>query len=76
MAQSVGFIKLDRFGFSKREDPEGDWWELWDEHNKLPYYYNTLTGTTEWFRPENKTIIPLMKIQVMFHDDKPSSHPA
>ena len=48
----------------KTEDPEGDWWELWDENNKLPYYYNTLSGTTEWFRPENKTIIPLMKIQV------------
>ncbi|KAG2183668.1 hypothetical protein INT43_006676 [Umbelopsis isabellina] len=50
-------------GTTKPEDPEGDWWELWDENNQLPYYYNTLTGSTEWVRPENKVIIPLMKIQ-------------
>jgi hypothetical protein len=69
------FFLMDRFSplnqssfqfNSKPEDPQGDWWELWDENNQLPYYYNTLTGSTEWVRPENKVIIPLMKIQVRF----------
>ncbi|KAI8925684.1 Rho GTPase activation protein [Entophlyctis helioformis] len=40
-------------------DPSGvEWWELFDEKHKLPYYYNTSTKQTEWVRPTYGTIIP------------------
>ncbi|KAF7730954.1 hypothetical protein EC973_001000 [Apophysomyces ossiformis] len=50
-------------GIMKPRDPEGDWWELWDEKHQLPYFYNTQTGVTEWDRPADKEVIPLIKIQ-------------
>ncbi|GBC02411.1 hypothetical protein RclHR1_04600011 [Rhizophagus clarus] len=40
-----------------------EWWELWDDNHKLPYYYNTATGQTGWDIPSDGTIIPLKKIQ-------------
>ncbi|KAI8826685.1 Rho GTPase activation protein [Fimicolochytrium jonesii] len=40
-----------------------EWWELFDENHKLPYYYNTKTGETEWMRPTTGLIIPLHAIQ-------------
>ncbi|RIA84346.1 hypothetical protein C1645_808810 [Glomus cerebriforme] len=40
-----------------------EWWELWDDNHKLPYYYNTETGQTDWNVPSSGTIIPLKKIQ-------------
>lgn len=48
----------------KPRDPNGEWWELWDDNHKLPYYYHTTSGQTEWLRPENGTVLPLVKIQV------------
>ncbi|RUS26185.1 hypothetical protein BC938DRAFT_471108 [Jimgerdemannia flammicorona] len=47
----------------KPKDPSGEWWELWDENHKLPYYYHTASGQTEWLKPEFGTVIPLVKIQ-------------
>ncbi|KAG5462472.1 MAG: hypothetical protein BJ554DRAFT_4963 [Olpidium bornovanus] len=47
----------------RRENPGGEWWELYDEQHKLPYYYNTLSGQSEWARPATGTIIPLSSIQ-------------
>ena len=31
--------------------------------HQLPYYYNTLTGVTDWIKPESGTIIPLQALQ-------------
>ncbi|KAI9142002.1 hypothetical protein BKA69DRAFT_1070956 [Paraphysoderma sedebokerense] len=44
-------------------DPNGDWWELFDENHKLPYYYNTQTGETDWIRPTTGTIVSLINLQ-------------
>ncbi|RIB02959.1 hypothetical protein C2G38_2255281 [Gigaspora rosea] len=46
-----------------QKDPTGEWWELWDDNHQLPYYYHTISGQTEWARPDSGTIIPLTKIQ-------------
>ncbi|TPX41027.1 hypothetical protein SeMB42_g05768 [Synchytrium endobioticum] len=51
-------------GKVKPKDPFGtEWWELFDDNNNLPYYYNTKTRLTEWHRPTKGTIIPLTAIQ-------------
>ncbi|KAI8340000.1 hypothetical protein BC941DRAFT_419153 [Chlamydoabsidia padenii] len=50
-------------GSMKRSDPEGDWWELWDDKTNLPYYYHTQTCATEWAKPVDKQVLPLIKIQ-------------
>ncbi|KAI9314750.1 hypothetical protein BX666DRAFT_408213 [Dichotomocladium elegans] len=48
----------------KFADPNGDWWELWDGKNQLPYYYHTRTKETRWTRPDNEsTVISLIKVQ-------------
>ncbi|KAL2916168.1 hypothetical protein HK105_204259 [Polyrhizophydium stewartii] len=45
-------------------DPSGtEWWELFDESHKLPYYFNTRTKQTEWVRPTTGTVIPVVAIQ-------------
>ncbi|OXC68647.1 hypothetical protein AYX13_02852 [Cryptococcus neoformans] len=45
--------------------PDGEWWELADStRNNRSYYYNTLTGKTQWTRPRaNAFVIPLGLIQ-------------
>ncbi|WWD20651.1 hypothetical protein CI109_105127 [Kwoniella shandongensis] len=45
--------------------PDGEWWELADAtRNNRSYYYNTLTGKTQWTRPGgNAFVIPLGLIQ-------------
>ena len=53
------FIVLGR----KPRDPRGEWWELFDDHHGLPYYYNTMTGETDWIRPDGATVIPLHALQ-------------
>lgn len=50
----------------KTNDPEGEWWELWDDTTNLPYYYHTKTCITEWDKPIDKHVISLVKIQVFF----------
>ncbi|ORZ15334.1 hypothetical protein BCR42DRAFT_416883 [Absidia repens] len=50
-------------GSMKCSDPEGDWWELWDDKTNLPYYYHTQTCATEWTKPVDKQVVPLIKIQ-------------
>ncbi|SAM00121.1 hypothetical protein [Absidia glauca] len=50
-------------GSMKCSDPEGDWWELWDDKTNLPYYYHTRTCATEWTKPVDKQVVPLIKIQ-------------
>lgn len=49
--------------FIKPREPGGEWWELFDVKNELPYYYNTETKATVWARPKQGLIIPLAKIQ-------------
>ncbi|WVW80903.1 hypothetical protein I302_102894 [Kwoniella bestiolae CBS 10118] len=45
--------------------PDGEWWELADAtRGNRSYYYNTLTGKTQWTRPGgNAFVIPLGLIQ-------------
>ncbi|KAL7423882.1 hypothetical protein Q5752_001467 [Cryptotrichosporon argae] len=45
--------------------PQGEWWELADpSRGNRSYYYNTLTGETQWPRPEGDAfVIPLGLIQ-------------
>ncbi|WVQ95503.1 hypothetical protein IAU59_002600 [Kwoniella sp. CBS 9459] len=45
--------------------PDGEWWELADStRGNRSYYYNTLTGRTQWTRPGgNAFVIPLGLIQ-------------
>ncbi|KAI9493892.1 hypothetical protein BDB00DRAFT_821151 [Zychaea mexicana] len=50
-------------GTIKPFDPEGEWWELWDDKNQIPYYYHTLSGQTHWTQPAEKPVISLIKIQ-------------
>lgn len=47
---------------SKPIDPEGEWWELWDDIQKMPYYYHTLSNQTRWIHPP-APVISLIKIQ-------------
>lgn len=49
--------------YIKPRSPGGEWWELFDVKNELPYYYNTETKATVWARPKQGLIIPLAKIQ-------------
>ncbi|KAI8138329.1 hypothetical protein BJV82DRAFT_631889 [Fennellomyces sp. T-0311] len=50
-------------GTIKPRNPEGDWWELWDDKNSLPYYYHTEHGLTQWNKPIDQPVISLVKIQ-------------
>ena len=47
---------------SKPPNPSGDWWELWDDKNELPYYYHTERNLTQWNKPE-EDVVSLVKIQ-------------
>ncbi|CDS12396.1 hypothetical protein LRAMOSA04590 [Lichtheimia ramosa] len=49
-------------GTIKPIDPEGEWWELWDDIQKMPYYYHTLSNQTRWIHPP-APVISLIKIQ-------------
>lgn len=50
---------------SQRQNPAGEWWELFDEAHNLPYYYNTKSGQTEWEKPQDgANVISLCAIQV------------
>ena len=31
--------------------PSTDWQEIWDDTNNMNYYYDTVTGVTEWEKP-------------------------
>lgn len=42
--------------------PEGQWWELYDEERRLPYYYHTQRRETRWEKPTG-FVIPLASIQ-------------
>lgn len=53
--------------FRKSSDPDGDWWELWDDKTNLPYYYHTHTCATEWTKPMDKQVVSLIKIQVIWN---------
>jgi hypothetical protein len=46
-----------------RNKDDQEWWELFDDNHKLPYYYNTKSGETEWLKPVTGTVIPLISIQ-------------
>ncbi|KAI9205889.1 MyTH4 domain-containing protein [Polychytrium aggregatum] len=51
-------------GIVKMRDPDlEEWWELFDENYKLPYYYNPKSAKTEWIRPVTGFILPLRSIQ-------------
>jgi hypothetical protein len=42
--------------------PDGQWWELYDDERRRPYYYQTHSRETCWERPEG-FVIPLATIQ-------------
>ncbi|KAI9253534.1 hypothetical protein BDA99DRAFT_520052 [Phascolomyces articulosus] len=50
-------------GSIKPPNPNGDWWELWDDKHELPYYYHTERNLTQWNKPDQEEIISLVKIQ-------------
>ncbi|KAI8384467.1 uncharacterized protein BYT42DRAFT_562625 [Radiomyces spectabilis] len=50
-------------GLTKLANAEEDWWELWDEKNRLPYYYHSKTNTTVWTPPSQGQVLCLTKIQ-------------
>ncbi|KAI8388521.1 uncharacterized protein BYT42DRAFT_237779 [Radiomyces spectabilis] len=60
-------LEKPAMGLVRPRDPEGDWWELWDDKHQLPYYYNTGTCATEWTQPSEEHIISLIKIQTSPH---------
>ncbi|RCH91749.1 hypothetical protein CU098_003922 [Rhizopus stolonifer] len=43
---------------------QSDWWELWDEKNKLPYYYHTRANTSNWIKPTDAHVISLLHIKL------------
>lgn len=47
-------------------NPDGDWWELWDEKLRLPYYYHSKKGSTQWEKPSltEENFISLAQVQV------------
>ncbi|KAI8997075.1 hypothetical protein BDB01DRAFT_769721 [Pilobolus umbonatus] len=47
----------------KYSNPEGDWWELWDEKHNLPYYYNTRANTSNWTQPTDANVTSLTQIK-------------
>jgi hypothetical protein len=59
------YFYLPFYNFRKSSDPDGDWWELWDDKTNLPYYYHTHTCATEWTKPMDKQVVSLIKIQVI-----------
>ncbi|KAI8139231.1 hypothetical protein BJV82DRAFT_255614 [Fennellomyces sp. T-0311] len=62
-------------GTIKPTDPEGEWWELWDDTNQLPYYHHTLSGQTHWIQPADKPVVSLIKIQQELSVDLPPAKP-
>ncbi|ORX62916.1 hypothetical protein DM01DRAFT_1331024 [Hesseltinella vesiculosa] len=59
-------------GTTRSSSPGGDWWELWDDKHNLPYYYHTGSGVTEWTKPNDVVVLPLIKIQSSSAFRKPS----
>lgn len=57
------FTKPENAEIQQRNLDEDEWWELFDNNHKLPYYYNTKTMLTDWNRPTTGIIIPLVAIQ-------------
>ncbi|OCF54784.1 hypothetical protein L486_07920 [Kwoniella mangroviensis CBS 10435] len=55
--------------------PDGEWWELADAtRGNRSYYYNTLTGKTQWTRPGgNAFVIPLGLIQRAALPNRPTA---
>ncbi|WWD08443.1 hypothetical protein V865_006555 [Kwoniella europaea PYCC6329] len=55
--------------------PDGEWWELADAtRGNRSYYYNTLTGKTQWRRPGgNAFVIPLGLIQRAALPNRPTA---
>ncbi|KLT38761.1 hypothetical protein CC85DRAFT_252382 [Cutaneotrichosporon oleaginosum] len=55
--------------------PDGEWWELADpSRGNQSYYYNTLTGVTQWNRPDGDAfVIPLGLIQRNALSSRPPS---
>ncbi|PVU95136.1 hypothetical protein BB561_002011 [Smittium simulii] len=42
----------------KNKDPSLVWWEIYDESNNLPFYFNSVSKVTEWEPPKKAIIIP------------------
>ena len=41
------------------------WWELYDTKTTRYYYYNPISLSTMWQKPQSADIIPLAKLQVI-----------
>lgn len=42
--------------------PHGEWYELWSEEHRIPYYYHSRTSETSWYKPDS-LVIPLRALQ-------------
>jgi len=45
---------------------EGEWYELWSDEHNLPYYFQTRTSETSWYKPDG-FVIPLKAVQVSYN---------
>lgn len=53
---------LPRGAFVLASEPTGRWWELFDDKSKMLYYYQSLSGKTQWERPD-EFVVPMIAVQ-------------
>ncbi|KAI9223041.1 hypothetical protein BC828DRAFT_403499 [Blastocladiella britannica] len=43
------------------------WWQLVDERSKVPYFYSTRSGVTQWPRPDGPSVVVVNLINIQKH---------
>lgn len=59
-------MQKDLYDYSKPSDPNGEWWELWDDANDMPYYYHTTSGQAHWNQPADTPVISLTNVSTAY----------
>ncbi|CDH60032.1 rho gtpase activation protein [Lichtheimia corymbifera JMRC:FSU:9682] len=60
-------------GIIKPNDPNGEWWELWDDANDMPYYYHTTSGQAHWNQPADTPVISLTNTDIRLEQVVPEA---